>query len=768
MKKFLLAFVLVLTLCPLPGLSQATIGYHRINQVLARAPQSVTAQVVPYAKVSVTDTTTGLAATIYSDPLLTALISPPVVTADANGNYDYYIPLSYCVTESITSPGQGIQNISNICSNGVNIPVTVAQGGTGATTAAGANLNITGVTQTGTLGTSSQVSTFPGTVAAGTIVPTNPLDIGHGGTGATTAAGALTNLGAAPLAGANFTGALNGTSASFSGTVAAGTTTTGNASNVIIVDGTVYPQTAVGIQSAINAAPAFGSVFLASGSYSTTTGLPILITKGVTIEGAGRSTVINITGASASTDVFLVRPPNGTTPIQNVTFSNFWIHSTNTTSGRYGIHFDATNDYIAFANVSNMTIDQTVGQSIYAAGGGPSSGLQGSLLQSDISNNPVLGNGFQCTQCGDTVRVQNNSIRGALNGVDMDFVPGASTAIISGNNIVVMGGAIHLGALANHPQIYSNEIENLVGATGSNGALVDVDGASGGYGSFFGNVYGNTCQIINASTLNCLRLNYAQGWQIYGNTYNRGATGSTDIVLTANSAGNDIGTNVWAGGFPLSAMIVDSGTSNVWLFQFEGNNVVKPGANQSFTTINAAGTGFVPGIYMFSNGDMTVGSSNDYSDLWSVDGYIRSNGIRGLGMATPSGLYFLNNGHISVGYDYDFGFFGVDGDIANANNIVIPSTALGYQGPAAGYVQLSVSGTTGTITGTALTATCDSGTATVTGAVVGHPVAVSSTTGADVIGAFNVRASVTATGVVTVYVCGTGTPPSLAYNVTVF
>ena len=77
-------------------------------------------------------------------------------------------------------------------------------------------------------------------------------------------------------------------------------------------------------------------------------------------------------------------------------------------------------------------------------------------------------------------------------------------------------------------------------------------------------------------------------------------------------------------------------------------------------------------------------------------------------------------------------------------------------------------GTTGTITGTALTATCDSGTASVTGAVVGHPVAVSSTTGADVGGAFNLRASVTSTGTVTIYVCGTGTPASLAYNVTVF
>lgn len=76
-------------------------------------------------------------------------------------------------------------------------------------------------------------------------------------------------------------------------------------------------------------------------------------------------------------------------------------------------------------------------------------------------------------------------------------------------------------------------------------------------------------------------------------------------------------------------------------------------------------------------------------------------------------------------------------------------------------------GTTGTITGTSLSASCDSGPASVPGAAVGEPVAVSSTTGADVGGAFSVRGSVTSPNVVTVYVCGTGTPASLAYNVTV-
>jgi hypothetical protein len=80
---------------------------------------------------------------------------------------------------------------------------------------------------------------------------------------------------------------------------------------------------------------------------------------------------------------------------------------------------------------------------------------------------------------------------------------------------------------------------------------------------------------------------------------------------------------------------------------------------------------------------------------------------------------------------------------------------------------MPLTGTTGTITGTVLASTCDSGAVTVTGATVGMPVSVSSTTGADVGGAFNLRGSVTAANTVTVYVCGTGTPASLAYNVVV-
>ena len=114
---------------------------------------------------------------------------------------------------------------------GYGYTIPIAAGGTGASTAAGANLNINGVTQTGTLGTSSQVSTFPGTVAATALTATGNLNANQvlsaglveGGSFYTTG---TANLGPTVVTGnESVTGALNGTSASFSGQVSSPTVT---------------------------------------------------------------------------------------------------------------------------------------------------------------------------------------------------------------------------------------------------------------------------------------------------------------------------------------------------------------------------------------------------------------------------------------------------------------------------------------------------------------------------------------------------------------
>jgi hypothetical protein len=115
MKKFILVTALLLS-SPLFG--QVTTGYHRTNQVTARATGGSNLVVQPFAKVYVTSTATNTVATIYSDPLLSVSITGATVTADANGNYSYYIPLNYCVNERVDYPGSGSVTTTNICSYG--------------------------------------------------------------------------------------------------------------------------------------------------------------------------------------------------------------------------------------------------------------------------------------------------------------------------------------------------------------------------------------------------------------------------------------------------------------------------------------------------------------------------------------------------------------------------------------------------------------------------------------------------------------------------
>lgn len=117
--------LLALLLFPMLAVGQSTVGYHRIGQVLARAPGGVNAQVSPYAKIIVTSTATGLAGVIYSNPGLSAPVPSSTVTADANGNYGYYFNLNLCMTEKITYPNGGSIILVNVCSNGGSGSATV-------------------------------------------------------------------------------------------------------------------------------------------------------------------------------------------------------------------------------------------------------------------------------------------------------------------------------------------------------------------------------------------------------------------------------------------------------------------------------------------------------------------------------------------------------------------------------------------------------------------------------------------------------------------
>ena len=119
MKK-ILTLICVLLFIPLAWGGMQTTGYHRVNQLLQRGTSGTYAQVVPRATIQVLGTMSGIGATIYWDPGLTSQITPSTVTSDASGNYDYYIPLNYCVDEVVSYPGSGSYTTKNICANAAN------------------------------------------------------------------------------------------------------------------------------------------------------------------------------------------------------------------------------------------------------------------------------------------------------------------------------------------------------------------------------------------------------------------------------------------------------------------------------------------------------------------------------------------------------------------------------------------------------------------------------------------------------------------------
>jgi len=111
-----------------------TTGWHRFSNVTARAFYSTTQEVVPGATIYVTETASGVEATIYSDPGLSITIPGALITADPSGFYEYYLPLSYNVTETISAPSGLYDVLDNIVLNtqaGTNYVVNEVVSGTG-------------------------------------------------------------------------------------------------------------------------------------------------------------------------------------------------------------------------------------------------------------------------------------------------------------------------------------------------------------------------------------------------------------------------------------------------------------------------------------------------------------------------------------------------------------------------------------------------------------------------------------------------------------
>jgi hypothetical protein len=141
-------------------------------------------------------------------------------------------------------------------------------------------------------GTSGQIAYYSGTGTS--ISGTNTVSIAAGGTGASSASGALANLGGASITGAAFTGPVSAPSV-IADTVAAGT------SNAVLNAGTsLYPTVA----SAIAALPSTGGTVTTPPNYTESVATLSIgsATQFVTLL-AGKGTIITVTGGTGTAGV---------------------------------------------------------------------------------------------------------------------------------------------------------------------------------------------------------------------------------------------------------------------------------------------------------------------------------------------------------------------------------------------------------------------------------------------------------------------------------
>ena len=364
-------------------------------------------------------------------------------------------------------------------------------------------------------------------------------------------------------------------------TIFQSTVTVANLAKVIIVDGINYPQTGAGIQAAINAAPSGGTVFIPSGNYFLSASLTIpnsvnLVGAGWGV-GSGGSALGTFLRPNFSGPAILVQPTATTGGIQGGSLKNFGMRGVSAfgSSGSYYIQFDGTNGQIHNFIIDSLYMDGSSAYAIYA----DDNNSKGTPSVTTIENSVIYG-GIFMANAGDTIRFINNQISNS-GAIDISFVGGASTFIMKGNNISSFGG-IHLGANTFAAQIISNEIETQTGFTGSNGAVLDIDGDASNV-----TIENNNFQVVNNSNANAIRVNNADRTHIAGNMFERGVAPANDIVVTASASDTFIGTNLWHSGLPFSRMLSDSGVRTVLATEFGTGFLI--GNSQFLTAVDDAG-----------------------------------------------------------------------------------------------------------------------------------------------------------------------------------
>lgn len=297
------------------------------------------------------------------------------------------------------------------------------------------------------------------------------------------------------------------------------------------LNNTRYADQYSSVQAAIDDTPEGGTLRIPVGTYVLSGGGSqlLLIQKGITVEGDGWGSVLQVpSSVSSATDV--IRVHSNSSPIFGLVFRNFAILPASGTPARYGIDFDAQNGTNVIANfqVDHLQIGQLGGAAVAAFG--PTPPAFNGVFTSSIEDSGLAG-GIEFQQAGDSLAIYHNTISGR-GAVTVNLVGmGSNTAhgfLFMANNVTCSGG-IHLLNAWNGVIAYNN-IELYSGSTGSNGAVLDLDG-NAAIPPENVEVMGN---FLGGTGLTGIRVNQMVGTYIGQNMLPRGSGPTIQITQLAD------------------------------------------------------------------------------------------------------------------------------------------------------------------------------------------------------------------------------------------
>lgn len=435
---------------------------------------------------------------------------------------------------------------------------------------------------------------------------------------------------------------------------------------------------------ALAAAYAAGKeVFIPAGTYivdeSSSGSGYALLNRGVSMIGEGRTSIIAPKSTMPNTADFILIHPVTATDVDNLRLENFLIYPniSGTKRGKRGIYFLID----GVTNVGRFHMD-----GVYVTPGNdyslqiennPNTNPQGCPSNSLIER-CAFWEGSKTTYCGDSFVIRNNILR----STDTSTRPGcfvymtdaagvAGHLIFEGNNVDCDGAALTV-VQGREVKILYNNIEQSYGA-GTNGAVIDLDGSSGSLDDCA--IVGNHVGIFGTATVSkAIRLGVADRTFIDGNRLLTSITVASGISIGALCDDTRIGISNSISGF--TAAITDVGTGTGYGFP--------SGVQANFTPITSDGAALGTtakmwsdlflangGVINFNNGDVTITHIAANTLLFAGAGagyafdaivYPNTNDGAALGSGTNSfsdlflasgGVINFNNGDITITHSAD-------------------------------------------------------------------------------------------------------------------